>query len=134
VASAAVAGFPLPVLRYVVGNAAAADAGSTTDERAGARLRRLSLLVPSANAPVPPGRWTFGWMPMSDAAQYRVEIGTRDGAPVFEALVPGESAAYAPPPFFAARANGAPLRWRVRAFDLVGREVGRSPWRELTLR
>lgn len=133
VASAAVAGFPLPVLRYVVGNPAAAADAPETDRAVAGGLRRIALLVPSANAPVPNTPWTFGWMPVAEASSYRVEIRTREGSPVFEAVVSGVTAAYAPPPFFADRANGAPMTWRVRGYDLSGREIARSAWWNLVL-
>lgn len=132
VASAAVAGFPLPVLRYVVGSATT-ETVKRNDNRVGGGLRRIALLVPSANASVASTGWKFGWMPIAEAAHYRLEVATLDGTAVFEAVVMSATAAYAPPPFFAAKANGAPIRWRVRGFDLTGREVARSPWWNLKL-
>jgi hypothetical protein len=132
VASAAVAGFPLPVLRYVVGSGAA-ETASPDDSRVGGSYRRISLLVPSSSAPVAATGWKFGWMPSPESAHYRLEVSTVEGTPVFEAVVSNETAAYSPPPFFAAQANGAPIRWRVRGFDLTGREVARSPWWSLKL-
>ncbi len=126
VASAAVAGFPLPVLRYLVGTATVADPLPAA--------RRVALISPAAGATIAKGaRWSFGWMPVATAARYRVEIRTVDGAAVFEAVTGSEPGTYTPPPFLADRANGAKLQWRVRAVDLSGREVGRSQWRGVVL-
>jgi hypothetical protein len=126
VASAAVAGFPLPVLRYLVGTAAAAEPLPSA--------RRVTLLAPAAGATMPTGtRWSFAWLPVVSAARYRVEIRRADGTAVFEAVTGSEVGAYTPPPFLAARAGGGKLQWRVRAVDLAGKEVGRSQWRAFVL-
>ncbi|MDZ7632118.1 MAG: hypothetical protein U5K74_12440 [Gemmatimonadaceae bacterium] len=126
VASAAVAGFPLPVLRYLVGTAAAAEPLPSA--------RRVILVAPAERATMATGtRWSFAWMPMATAARYRVEIRRAEGAVVFEAVTGSEVGTYTPPPILAERAGGGTLQWRVRALDLVGKEVGRSPWRALVL-
>jgi hypothetical protein len=131
VASAAVAGFPLPVLRYVVGRASTADAAAIEEPNSPERLGSVSLLAPAPNAIVPSGPWSFAWVPIAATATYRLEVTTQNGTAVYQALVAGDNATYAPPPFFAKKASGAPLRWRVRAFDLSGRELARSGWRRL---
>ena len=130
VASGAVAGFPMPVLRYLVGTDAAA-AGELEAQRS---TRRVALFQPAENArPDSATRWQFAWEPVVGAARYRLEIQQRDGTPVFDAVVGGDIGAYSPPPFLGARAAGAPLRWRVRAIDVAGRELARSVWRALAL-
>lgn len=134
VASAALAGFPLPVLRYVVGRAATVDMAGTEEPSMPDRLGSVALLAPAANAAIPTGPWNFAWVPTTAAATYRLEITTRSGTAVFQAIVAGDNATYVPPPFFANNASGAPLRWRVRAFDQTGRELARSAWRLLDQR
>lgn len=126
VASGAVAGFPMPTLRYLVGSGAAAPEAPSA--------RAITLLAPNEGAaPEPGSAWSFVWRPTELAARYRLEFERADGAPVFEALIAATVAAYRPPPFLGARSGGGELRWRVRALDAAGREVARSAWRVITL-
>lgn len=126
VASGAVAGFPMPTLRYLVGSGAAAPEAPSA--------RAVTLLSPNEGAtPEGSSTWSFVWRPTELAARYRLEIERADGTPVFEALITATVAAYRPPPFLGTRAGGGELRWRVRALDAAGREVARSPWRAITL-
>lgn len=122
VASGAVAGFPMPTLRYFVGS----GEGASTSGQA------LRLLAPDEGALVSGGA-TFVWMPWAHAARYRLEIAKLDGPLVFEAVVDGNRPEYQAPPFLAQRTEGGALRWRVRALDVEGRELARSTWRALTL-
>jgi hypothetical protein len=119
----AVAGFPMPVLRYVVGSGEAIDPVNTARET-------LLLLSPSADAPLDRATaTTFTWQTLAQAALYRIEIETEDGAPLLSALVQGEVGAYRAPPLLAERAAGRAIRWRVVATDAAGRELARSAWR-----
>ncbi len=122
VASGAVAGFPMPTLRYFVGSG----------EGSGAAGHGLRLLTPDDTALVS-GGGHFTWMPWAHAARYRLEIAKVDGPLVFEAVVDGKTPEYHSPPFLAQRTAGGALRWRVRALDAEGRELARSAWRALTL-
>jgi hypothetical protein len=127
VASGAVAGFPMPTLRYLVGSAT-----SASESEMGGGVR---LLAPRSGAmPDSTVAWSFVWQPVAIAARYRLEIERPDGTPVFDAIVSTATAAYRPPPFLAARAGPGTLRWRVRALDATGRDVARSAWREITLK
>jgi hypothetical protein len=121
----AVAGFPLPVLRYVVGSGQ--DVASL-DARTGV----IRLIAPSRDAATDSIPLT--WEPVPTAAEYRVEIGSSDGTRVLAALLPNVVAAYRLPPWLAQRVSDGRLRWRVVALDLTGHEVSRSEWRRLTLR
>jgi hypothetical protein len=125
VASGAVAGFPMPTLRYVVGSGVMATASAAP--------RTITLLQPMENDSMDAARGAFTWAIVPLAVRYRLEIERADGTPVFDALVPGVIAAYRPPPVFAERAAGSPLRWRVRAENALGREIARSDWRRFTL-
>ena len=122
VANGAVAGFPMPTLRYFVGSGeGAATAG-----------HGLRLLTPD-EATLVSGSGNFTWMPWVHAVRYRLEIAKVDGPLVFEAVVDGRLPEYQSPPFLAQRTEGGALRWRVRALDAEGRELARSAWRALTL-
>ena len=124
VSSGAVAGFPLPTLRYVV--------GTTSSAPDAAPDRGLALITPAAGASVgASAQLVFAWEVLPRASRYRLEIERTDGTPVLRALVPGSIAAYRPPPMLAERGAGAPLRWRVRAQDAAGQEIARSAWRPL---
>ena len=121
--SGAVAGFPLPTLRYYVGSAAEAAALASA--------RPLGLLLPAAGA-LPAGPATFAWNPVENVLAYRLEIErTQDGEPLLRAVVQQGIATYAAPPWLAERAAGAALRWRVVALGPGGDPVEESPWRSL---
>jgi hypothetical protein len=121
--SGAVAGFPLPTLRYVVGT-------SSTLRTTG--LHAFRLLAPAADARVNPGQAvTFAWSLQTSVKMYRLEIETRDGERVLEAYVPAESRLYHPPSWLFERANGRILRWRVLALGADGGTVARTAWRAL---
>jgi hypothetical protein len=123
VASGAVAGFPMPTLRYFVGSGEGARSVAA---------RELRLVAPDDAATVH-GGGSFIWMPWSRAARYRLEIATLDGATLFEAVVHGNRSEYQSPPFLPERTGGGALRWRVRALDAEGRELARSAWRAVTI-
>jgi len=123
IASGAVAGFPMPTLRYLVGS------GSPASATPG--VRSLLLLAPSEGALGTGQPLAFMWQPSPLAARYRLEVARADGTVMFEALVAGSLAAYRPPPFLAARVGGGAARWRVRALDAAGREIARSTWRAI---
>lgn len=121
--SGAVAGFPMPVLRYVVG------AGSSALSRPAAG-RALRLLLPREAAVVSPdSALAVSWLEEWNAALYRVEFATPDGTPVFAAVVPPGVGAYRTPPFVVQRASGGALWWRVTALDFNGWAMRRSAWR-----
>jgi hypothetical protein len=121
--SGAVAGFPLPTLRYVVGT-------SSTSPTTGVQAFRL--LAPAADARITPAqKVTFAWSVQTNVKMYRLEIETRDGERVLEAYAPDEARVYQPPSWLFERANGRPLRWRVLALGADGRTVARTAWRTL---
>jgi hypothetical protein len=126
VAGGAVAGFPMPVLRYVVGSGVGVESGVID------RPETIALLAPQPDASLdsaaPP---TFTWQAVAQADLYRVEIETENGEPILSALVPGSVGGYRAPPWLADRAAGRFLRWRVVATDAAGRALGRSAWRKL---
>lgn len=123
----AVAGFPMPVLRYVVG------AGSTALSARAAALDEDGVspadgAVVSGSAPP-----TLRWRPIAQAALARIEIEAGDDL-VFEALLPAAAVEYAVPPFVLAKAVKGELRWRIVALDVAGRGTTRTSWRRLVVR
>src|SRR4029079_13181549 len=75
--SGAVAGFPLPVLRYVVGAAAGEGSGGQTGNELALVLSREGATVSRDSA------LTVSWIGDRRAAFYRVEFETSDGLRVF---------------------------------------------------
>jgi hypothetical protein len=123
--SGAVAGFPMPVLRYVVG------AGESGLEAATSQ-RALRLLLPRTGAHVSAdSSFDVSWVDERYAGWYRVEFETADGSPLFDAIVRPGLAQYRAPSFLGGRSNGNPIRWRVTAFDALGAELTRSGWRRV---
>ena len=123
--SGAVAGFPMPVLRYVVG------AGSSDFPNLQSATG-LTLVLPRDNATVMrDSAVTVSWLEERRAALYRVEFETDDGVPVFNAVAPAGAVTYQAPSFVFERASGKPLRWRVTALGFGGGEMRRSRWRRL---
>jgi hypothetical protein len=122
--SGAVAGFALPVLRYVV----AGDGARTPVTAAGG----LRLLGPpegdtlAAGVPI-----TARWLPAGAtiAEFYRVDFESVDGVPLWSALVPGTARRYEAPPWLATRAGARGVRWRVTGLAADGTHAATSPWR-----
>ena len=122
--SGAVAGFSLPVLRYVV----AGDGARTPVTAAGG----LRLLGPAEGDTLAAGvPITARWMPAGAtiAEFYRVDFESGDGVPLWSALVPGTARRYEAPPWLATRAGARGVRWRVTGLAADGTHAGMSPWR-----
>ena len=122
--SGGVAGFPMPVLRYVVGT----DADATL-AASGAALP-IRLLMPGDGATIASDsasrlRWTGVW----GAAGYRVELVAERGELLLEALLGPNTTRYDPPPLLRSAAAGRRVRWRVAALDMAGAAIRRSAWR-----
>ena len=121
----AVAGFPLPPLRYYVGGAAGVETGTA---------RGLQLIAPAAGA-----SWSTGsalalsWAPLASALLYRIEIADGANNVLLSVLVQQGVAGYQAPDWVPARAPGSALRWRVRALDADGRGLAESEWREIAV-
>ncbi|HEX4936296.1 MAG TPA: hypothetical protein VFV33_24110 [Gemmatimonadaceae bacterium] len=129
VTSGGVAGFPMPMLRYVVGsgdlapiaNALAREDVALVAPRAGAVVARDSSV-------------TFAWAAAVSATLYRLELETSSGGALFTALVASPMASYRTPPFLSPRlAEAGSIRWRVVATNADGREVARSRWGSLRI-
>ena len=119
----AVAGFPMPTLRYVVGGGSSAL--SPTSSR-----RALRLLLPREGAAVAAdSSLHVSWLEEWNAALYRVDIESEDGTHLLSAMIPPGLGAYQVPPYVLQRAAGTTVRWRMQAFDFAGSAMRRSAWR-----
>ena len=121
-----VAGFPMPVLRYVVG---AGDDGAIAASETASPIR---LLTPGEGATIAPDsavrlRWSGVW----GAAGYRVELVTERGDVLLDALLGPRTTHYDPPPLVRSAAGARRVRWRIWALDLAGAVIRRSAWRSL---
>ena len=124
--SGAVAGFPLPPLRYVVG-AGGSELARTQDPD------ELVVLSPALEATVPPDSAVdFAWSePSAHAAYHRLEVENPAGEILLSAIVPRGIGVYRAPPWLREKAGEAALRWRVVALDLAGDPIRASHWRRL---
>ncbi len=121
----AVAGFPMPVLRYVVGSAAPTPESSGT-------ARTLRLLAPRAGTTVEPdSSLIVQWSLDANARFSRVEFQTRDGTVLLSSVVRRGGTSYRVPPILAERAAGQTIRWRVSTLGATGNVTARTAWREL---
>ena len=117
--SGAVAGFPLPVLRYYVGGGPLISSSAI-----------IELLSPddkvTLSATISP---EFSWSEHSAAHFYRLEI--VDGAEqlILAAVLNPTKRTYRAPPWFRERLTMPLVRWRVVGLDRTGVTVSESPWR-----
>jgi hypothetical protein len=121
--SGAVAGFPMPTLRYVVG-----AGGSRMSPPRSARALRLLLPRDGATVPADSGL-AVSWLEEWNAAVYRVELEAEDGTALFTAVIPPGTGVYRAPPFVLQQAGGKAIRWRVTALDFNGWVMRHSGWR-----
>jgi hypothetical protein len=117
----AVAGFPMPALRYFVGG------GNTA---AGA----VTLLLPANDTVLAPEQpLDFRWSEIATAALYRLEVEDLTARPLLSALLPPGIGAYHAPPWLKDKAGNLPLRWRVVALDQTGKPLAEAAWQSLRL-
>jgi hypothetical protein len=118
----AVAGFPLPVLRYFVGSGQPNGAGA------------LRLGAPAENAAIAAGQpIDFNWTQAPDAAIYQLEIVDQSGNAVLSALLQSLTLNYRAPSWLRESAPGEDFQWRVSAIDQNGAKTAETPWRRLQL-
>lgn len=119
VSAGGVAGFPMPPLRYYVGEADAVGSASTA----------FALVAPAEAEGVDARAALFRWDPHPQAAHLRLELEAADGTLLLEAVLPRGTREYRAPPLTGAR--GAAARWRVVALTATGRTIQSTPWRRL---
>lgn len=123
VRNGAAAGFPMPTLRYYVGDS------RTRSRVSSAPPVRLRLPLPGALL-APDSALTLAWIAEPGAGRHRVEIEQEsDGESVLSAITPAGVEVYDAPPFVLARVPDGRVRWRVVRLDTAGNEVGHSEWR-----
>ncbi len=124
--SGAVAGFPMPPLKYVVGSGSSSLAATTapTSMRPLARLADAAIAV---DAPVELS-WTDSG---ARTAYFRVEMRNAAGEEVHTAIVPRGVTAYRAPSWLREKI-GTSATWRVVALDLKGRRLAEFDWQRLT--
>jgi hypothetical protein len=117
--SGAVAGFPIPPLRYYVGNAFDPAASGHS----------LALLAPGIGASWPAQQpVTFSWSQTPSAMLYRLEIA--EGPAIrHSAILQQGVGTYLAPSWLTA--NASRLRWRVIALGPNGEVIQRTDWRTL---
>jgi hypothetical protein len=118
--SGAVAGFPLPPLRYFVGSNPASTG-------------ILTLLSPIDNETWPADAIEFTWSAPAGAALSRIDITDDGGEPILSALLPPGVNNYRAPSWLKDRATNGNLRWRIVQLDDKGKSVGESKSRVLRL-
>jgi hypothetical protein len=125
VRSGAVAGFPMPVLRYFVTR----GGGSELAERG---VGEVVQIEPADSAAATPGEVAlFRWTEDPRAAFYRLEVEESSGQEILAAVLPAGVLEYRSPPWLSDRAPSGAVRWRVVALDLTGEDVRETDWREL---
>lgn len=118
----AVAGFSMPVLRYVVGD----GAGLPMQEG-------LFLVSPPHGATLEPGPIEFRWTQADGVQLYRLELRAATGADLHQALLQQGIGSYRAPSWLRERAAGTAITWRVVALAAGGEEIGATEWRELAI-
>jgi hypothetical protein len=122
--SGAVAGFALPVLRYVV---AGPGARTRVDDSSPLRLLwpRDADTLSAANP------FAVLWSPSEGVVPdfYRVDLETERGEALLSALLPRTARRYEVPTWLAARAGDRAIRWRVIGLAADGTHLRSSAWR-----
>jgi len=117
----AVAGFPIPPLRYYVGGG----------EGVGLATSGLRLLGPPASAALSPAEPViFSWTAAEAALLYRLEVRNAEDEEVLSALLQSVTASYRAPSWLPERVGAEPFRWRVVALGAENAVLAATPWRE----
>lgn len=117
VSSGAAAGFPLPVLRYVVGG------GDNTQDVAAPG--EFLPLLPKDGTTLPATQIAeFVWSENPQAKLYKLEIEDDNGKLIHSAVVKSSARIYRAPSWLKSKAGDSALRWRVIALDQAGKTVG----------
>ncbi len=123
-----VAGFPMPTLKYFVGDVAPTNSISSNS----AASRSVDLMLPLTDSNVDTTQsTTFEWIEVDGATSYRIDIES-GGKLIIQSNVEGTR--YTPPPtWIATRVQGG-ATWYVAALDKGGRVVAKSAIRRFVLK
>jgi len=120
--SGAVAGFPLPVLRYFVGSGQQGDINS------------VRLIAPEENALIAAGQpIEFKWTRVESAALYQLEVADQSGQAILSALMQPLTLNYQAPSWLREKITGIDAQWRISVIDKSGAKTAESAWRKLQL-
>ncbi len=123
-----VAGFPMPTLKYFVGDVAAASALSAS--QSGAASKTLDLMLPLSDAIVDASRAVvFEWINAPGAVNYRIDVESGGKTIITSTTV---ETRYTPPPSWIATRVQGNAKWRVEALDRDGRVLAQSSIRQFT--
>ncbi len=125
ITAGAVAGFPLPVLRYYVGVGEGIDLRADGD---------INLLTPKEGASVLPDQVVFSWNQSTKARFYRLEVQNDAEEEVISSVLQQGIGSYRLPTFMAGEVSGRTLRFRVVAMGAEGKPVAETSWRTITIR
>lgn len=124
--SGAVAGFPIPPLRYYVGEG--------QSEQLLAMSGDLQLLLPPANAMLSDSAAVvFSWIEVPQAALYQLQVKNSENEAVLGAYIQPGIETYQAPDWFTGKSSGASLLWRVIALNFSGKKIQSSDWRALMI-
>jgi hypothetical protein len=127
VVSGAVAGFPLPPLRYIVG-------GATSEAAAGLTAGDLVLVQPEADVILDDtAALDFVWTEAGQGALYRLELASPSGEVLHAALLERGTTRYGAPSWLREKAPAGHVQWRVLALSEAGNVLRASEWRRLRL-
>ncbi len=125
-----VAGFPMPTLKYFVGDVAAASALQANAANASAAA--VELMLPLTDSIVDASRpVTFEWIEVAGAKSYRVEVESGGKLIITSAT---ETTRYTPPPSWIANRAQSGAQWRITALDANGRPLAQSASRRFALK
>lgn len=127
--SGGVAGFPLPVLRYVVGSP---EAITSLGRAAAAPVTEgVTLLIPEDGAKIArDAKLSFSWLDLPNVALYRIEF-SNEREVVFSALVRSGTGQYLAPSWLPEKETS--LRWRVQALARGAGVMAQSAWRKVNV-
>ena len=114
ISSGGVAGFPMPTLRYYVGNSSNADVNQVTNIAIGGDIE-------DEKPPI-----ILTWKEVAETKFYRLEIEDEDGKKVFSAVVLPTNRTYQLPSFIQALTASKQLKWSVSAIGEGGKELEKT--------
>lgn len=115
IATGAVAGFPMPTLRYYIGNS------SNTDIQPITNTNLVSEDTGNQLVPI-----ILRWKEVANTRTYRLEISDEVGKNVFSAVILSSTKQYQLPSFIRQLAASKQLKWRIIAIDDVGERLEES--------
>ena len=125
-----VAGFPMPTLKYFVGDVAAASALQTNTTSTS--TASVDLMLPLTDSIVDAsGPVTFEWIEVAGAKSYRVEVES-GGKLIITSTT--EATRYTPPPSWIASRAQSGAQWRITALDANGGALAQSVTRRFALK